>query len=161
MSRRPTLEQVLTLPVPLEGAVRPDQIDQNGHLNISHYFSMGSVAPWRLLEQAGADRTYIPERGLSFFTVGHHLGYLGELLEGDAYAVHAGFVGRTDKAVHAFSAVVDRTRDRLSCLVETTYVHVAMSNRRATSIPADVAAGIEERTEPWLAEVAVGLSLRR
>ncbi len=163
VSTLPTFEQVLRLPAPFDQNVTEDNIDQNGHMNIGDYFRLGSWAPWRRMVALGMDEDYIPQRQLSFFTVGHHISYVGELRLGDRFSVHAGFVERTAKALHGVGIVLDREHERLSCMLEATYVHVSMGNRRATEIPDDIAANLDAdiAEHPWLAEVATGLTLRR
>ena len=159
----PTTAQVRTLPAPLEMAVPDDTIDENGHMNITAYFTYGSWAPWLRLGELGMSKDYIPARGMSFFTVEHRIGYVNELRLGERFAVHVGLVGRTAKALHLVSYVLDEEHDRLACAMELVYVHVSMDTRRSTEIPADLAAPIDAEIarHPWLAETATGLGLRR
>lgn len=143
-------------------AVPEDFIDENGHMNITHYFHLGSLAPWLHLTDLGLGQAYIEERGSSFFTVEHHIGYTGELLLGDEFSVRVGFAGRTAKAVHAVSYVLDEKRDRIACTMELMYVHVSMQSRRASDMPDDIAALIDAQVapHPWVADAVSGLSLR-
>jgi acyl-CoA thioester hydrolase len=159
----PTPGQVGSLPASFEQQVPEEFIDENGHMNINHYFDLGSWAPWKRLVELGMDDDYIPQRGLSFFTVENHIRYLGELRLGDPFSVHSGFVGRTAKALQAISFVLDRTHERVVCSVEVMYVHVSMQTRRAVEIPDDIAAVLDAEIAayPWVAEAAGGLSLRR
>lgn len=163
VSTLPTFEQVLHLPAPFDQPVTEDYIDQNGHMNIGDYFRLGSWAPWRRMAALGMDEHYISQRQMSFFTVGHHISYLGELRLGERFSVHAGFVERTAKALHGVGIVLDREHERLSCMLEATYVHVSMQSRRATEIPDDIATNLDADIveHPWLGEVATGLRLRR
>lgn len=159
----PTAEQVRTLPALFERPVPQDAIDENGHMNISVYFRDGAWAPWNRLVELGMDADYIEERGLSFFTVEHAIRYLGELRLDEPYSVHPGFAGRTSKAVHAVSFVLDQTRDKVVCVMEVMYVHVSMESRRACDIPDDLTAALDAEIDahPWVADAATGLSLRR
>jgi len=159
----PTTAQARTLPSAFDMTVPDDAIDENGHMNISKYFEHGSWAPWLRLGQLGMADDYIPVRRLSFFTVEHRIAYVGELRRGERFAVHVGLVGRTAKALHAVSYVVDEEHDRLACAMEIVYVHVSMESRRAVAIPDDLAGPIdaEVAAHDWLAEAATGLSLRR
>ncbi|WP_148613528.1 thioesterase family protein [Nocardioides rubriscoriae] len=163
MTSLPTLDQVRSLPAYYGMTVPDDYIDQNGHMNISRYFELGAWAPWRRLEEMGADDSYIPERGLSFFTVEHHIRYLAELRLGEAFSVRPAIVARTGKAVHGISFVVDEGRDRIVCTMELLWVHVSMQARRAAPIPDDVAAALdgEIAQRAWARDAATGLTLRR
>ncbi len=159
----PTADQVRTLPALFERPVPEDAIDDNGHMNISVYFRDGSWAPWNRLVELGMGEDYIAERGLSFFTVEHSIRYLGELRLGEDHSVHPGFAGRTSKALHAVSFVLDRARDKVVCVMEVMYVHVSMETRRACDIPDDLAAALDAEiaAHPWVADAATALSLRR
>jgi len=158
-----SLAQVRELPSYFAQDVGADLIDVNGHVNISHYFRLGAWAPWQRLQDLGMDKDYIPVRGMSFFTVGHHLDYTAELREGEPFSVRTGLLERTDKALHAISYVLAEARDEIACTMEITYVHVSMDTRRATPIPEDLAATLDTEiaAHPWLAGAGGGLSLRR
>ncbi len=159
----PTTAQVRTLPAAFEMAVPEDAIDDNGHMNIGHYFKYGSWAPWLRLGQLGMSEDYIPRRQLSFFTVEHRIAYLGELRLGERFAVHVGLAGRTAKALHSVSYVVDEEHDRVACAMEIVYVHISMESRRSTPIPADLAEPIDAEIAAhlWVVDAATGLTLRR
>lgn len=159
----PTADQVRTIPAVFDKTVQPDTIDENGHMNITAYFAEGAWAPWLRLQEIGIGEDYITDRQLSFFTVSHHIDYLGELRLDERYSVRPALVGRTGKAAHAVSFILDEERDRLACLMEIMYVHVSMESRRSVPIPEDIAAALdgEIARHPWVADVATGLTLRR
>jgi acyl-CoA thioesterase FadM len=159
----PDIDQVRTLPAYFEMEVPDDYIDPNGHMNITKYFELGAWAPWERLGDFGAGLSYIGERQLSFFTVEHHIRYLGELRLGERFSVRPAFVGRTGKALHAIAFVVDEEHGRVACSMEIMYVHVSMESRRAVTVPDDVAAALDDEIaeRAWAAEVATGLTLRR
>ena len=159
----PTTAQVRTLPAPFTMTVPEDTIDENGHMNISAYFKYGSWAPWLRLGELGMGDDYIGRRGMSCFTVEHRIAYLGELRLGERFAVHTGFAGRTAKAIHSVSYVVDEEHDRLACTMEIVHVHVSMETRRAVAIPDDLTGPIDAdiAAHPWVTEAATGLTLRR
>lgn len=163
MASVPSIDQVRTLPASFDEAVAEDHVDENGHMNISVYFRLGSWAPWRRLRDLGMGDDYIPTRGLSFFTVGHHIDYTAELRLGEPFTVRSGFIERTGKALRSIAYVVDESRDRIACTMELTYVHVSMETRRAAPIPDDLAAALDAEIAayPWLADAGGGLSLRK
>lgn len=163
MSALPTAAQVRALPAFFDQTVPEAFIDTNGHMNITDYFRLGSWAPWQRLMDLGVDERYIPDRGLSFFTVEHHIRYLSELRLGERFSIGVGFAGRTGKALQAAAFVLDQERDQLSCVLEVMYVHVSMDSRRAVDIPGDVAQVLDTEIDahPWVADVATGLGLRR
>jgi acyl-CoA thioester hydrolase len=165
VSTLPTYAQALDLPASFDQPVTGEFIDENGHMNIGDYFRLGSWAPWLRLAELGMDESYIPARGMSFFTVEHNIRYVGELLLGERFSVHAGFVGRTAKALHAVGIIADREHERVACVMEVMYVHISMTDRRATPIPDDLCATIDSETgadgREWLRDGDHALTLRR
>lgn len=160
---QPSIAQIRSLPLVQEQEVPDSFIDENGHMNILRYIELGTGAAWRHLKSIATGEDYIADRGLSFFTVGHHIDYLGELRLGERLAVHTGFSERSDKAVRGLAAVLDLGRERVAALVEVKYVHIAMGPRRPVSMPEDVAAAIDADVEghSWLAAATPGLRLSR
>ena len=139
MSDLPPVPLVLDRPAAYDQVVEETFIDQNGHMNIGDYFRLGTWAPWHRLVELGMDETYIPTRGFSFFTVEHHVRYLSELRLGQHFSVHGLLLERTAKTLHGAGVVVDREQDRIACVLEIVYVHIAMAERRAAAFPDDVA----------------------
>ncbi|WP_139982603.1 thioesterase family protein [Nocardioides litoris] len=163
MSSLPGIDEVRSLPAYFEMTVPEDYIDVNGHMNITRYFDLGAWAPWKRVEELGVDESYLTERRMSFFTVEHHIRYLGELRLGDPLSVRPAFVGRAGKALHGISFIVDESRDVIACTMEILYVHVSLDERRAVPVPDDVAAALDAdiATTAWAADAATGLTLRR
>ncbi|MBS41845.1 MAG: hypothetical protein CMH83_01465 [Nocardioides sp.] len=161
VSTLPTVEQARSLPLWKETVVGEDAIDENGHMNITVYFRDAAFAPWDRLGELGLAQTYIDDRRKSMFTVEHRVKYLGELRLGEPYAVHFGIAARTDKALHGMSFIVDTARDRISCTMEMVWLHVSMESRRTEPFPDDVRDTLDAQIalNPWLAEVATGLSI--
>jgi acyl-CoA thioester hydrolase len=161
VSTLPPVEKIRTLPAYFDMPVPDDYIDVNGHMNIVKYFELATWAPWRLVDDLGVDDDYIA-RGQSFFTVEHHVRYLGELRLGERLSVRPALVGRTGKAVHGISFVLDEARDKVACTLELMYVHVSMASRRALDVPDDIGAALDASIAgtTWVAPYATGLSLR-
>jgi acyl-CoA thioester hydrolase len=166
MSDLPSFDDVSALPAQFDETVQPDQIDENGHMNIRHYFGFASWAVWKATEAAGVDQAYIDERGMSFFTVEQHLRYYGELRLGERFTVHSRLLERSGRAVHAMAFVLDQEREQLASTFELVYVHVDMAERKAVPIPEDVAkaldAGIADHDAlGWAAPVCGAMGVRR
>jgi acyl-CoA thioester hydrolase len=162
----PTPDQVLELPSQVDRTVPPEFIDENGHMNIGRYLELGGTALWqRCLHELGMPQEYITVRGLSTFTAEHHLTYLSEILEGEQVSVHVRLVERSAKVLHALSLVVNRSQQRLACVLEATQVHMDLTTRRPTPFPDDVAelidAGLKRDDLPWAAPVTGSMGIRR
>ena len=164
MAPLPDLTDVRTLPVYDERVVPEDYIDENGHMNIGHYFRLTSHAVWHRVRELGMGEDYIERQGMSFFTVEHRIAYLAELRLGRRFSVRAGIVERAARAMHGAAYVVDEEGDRIACTLEAIYVHIEMTSRRAAPIPDELAAALDSEVAAragWLPDVATGLSLRR
>lgn len=166
MSELPAFDDVVALPAVFDETVSPDQIDENGHMNIRHYFDFGSWAVWRTTQAVGVDEAYIESRGMSFFTVEQHLRYFGEMRVGERFTVHDRLLERSGRALHAMAFVLDRERSRLACTFELVYVHVNMSERKAVDIPDDIAALLDpliadSKALDWSAPVCGAMGVRR
>jgi acyl-CoA thioesterase FadM len=157
----PDFDVVASLPSYFEQEVPEEYVDMNGHMNITHYFSLGAWGPWKRMADLGMREDYMTT-GSSFFTASHHISYLSELRQGERFAVHAAFNDRTDKAVHSVGFVLDHSHAKVACVMEICHVHVSMDTRRASSIPDWLGAAIDREiaTTPWLAAVATGIDLR-
>lgn len=162
----PTYEQVLQLPAAFDQPVPAEFIDENGHMNIGDYFRMGSWAMWKGTTAAGVDREYVDSRQMSLFTVEQHIRYYGELRLGDRFTVHARFLERSARVVHAMSFVLDRGKDTLACTLEATYVHVSTATRATVDLPHHIAAALDTMIAEgdaleWAAPVCGAMGVRR
>jgi acyl-CoA thioester hydrolase len=162
----PDFEQVNAMPAILKGTVVPEYIDMNGHMNIKHYLDFGANTTAALCDDALVTTGYIAERGMGVFTAEHHLQYLGELREGDAFSTHARTLNRSDKAIHMVAFLLDRERNKISNIFETLLVHMDMTTRRPTPFPADVAALFDlqitsSNSLDWKAPISGAIGIRR
>lgn len=163
--RVPAYAEVVRLPVVGEGAVAPQHIDANGHMNVRHYLDFDVLATFALVEQVGVDDEYRARRRMGLFTAEHHLRYHAELQEGDRLTVHARVLERSEKALHLMVFLLDRERDLLANTLEVVAVHVDLDTRRATAMPPDIAAGFDQLVEQsqalaWVAPVCGAMGLR-
>jgi acyl-CoA thioester hydrolase len=139
----PDFQDVAQLPALADGAVAPDHIDGNGHMNIRHYLEYDSLATQEIVERVGVDNAYRAERGMGIFTAEHHLRYHHELFEGDRFSVHGRVLARGERSLHLMAFLLDRKRSLVSNTLEVIAVHVDMATRRPTPMPEDIAAGFD------------------
>lgn len=156
----------MQLPAQIDRTVPSEYIDENGHMNIGRYLELGAVGLWeRCKNDLGMPAGYVRERQLSNFTAEHHLRYVAEILQGERLSVHVRLVERSDKALHALSLIVNRSREQVACVMETILVHVDMQTRRPTSFPDDVAplidAGLALDDVEWPAPLSGAMGVRR
>lgn len=139
----PTFEQVDSRPVQVCGTVGPEHLDENGHMNIRHYFGLGDDTLVNRFSALGFKDGYVEARGLTTFTAAHHLQYLAELAPGAAFSCHSLLLARSARSLHALVLGLDRTTRRLSFTFEAIIVHVDIVDRRAVPFPDDIAVVID------------------
>ena len=166
MSDLPTYDQITRLPARVEQVVPEEFIDENGHMNIRHYFDAASHALWYLNIALGMDESYNVDRGLSLFTVEQHLRYFSEMNLGDRFTVHGRLLERSGKVLHGMAFVVSPESKSLACTFEATYIHVSMTTRRSVPIPDDLAARFDAEIARgdelgWTAPVCGAMGVHR
>ena len=162
----PTYDQVIELPAQTTQLVPPEFIDVNGHMNITRYLEVGATGWWtRSTNDLTMGDAYVTERGLTTFTAEHHIRYLSEMLEGDEMSTHTRVIARSDKVLHSMSIIANRTRERVSCILELTQLHIDISTRRPTAFPDDIATRIDVALKAddvaWPAPVCGVMGVRR
>lgn len=162
----PAFDDVLDLPELIVDTVPPRFIDGNGHMNVRHYLDYGATGAGVVCERVGIDDGYRARRRMGVFTAEHHVRYTAEMHEGGRFSVHTRVLGRSAKAGHLLSFILDRDHEVLSCTVEILLVHVSMDSRRPVDFPPDVAVGLDEwvaagRAVAWPAPVCGAMGIRR
>lgn len=162
----PSYDDVVALPALVEATVEPAFIDGNGHMNIRHYLDCGATSADVLIRGVGIDDEYRSQRRLGVFTAEHHLRYVTEMHEGNAFSGHTVVVERSARAAHLLSFVLDRSHGVVSCTVEIVLVHVDMDRRRPAPFPDDVAAGLDRhvaaiRQLTWSLPLSGAMGIRR
>lgn len=139
MTAHPNLDQIRELPLALTTTVRADFADENGHMNVRHYFDMQDQASVEEFNAWGIDETYPERTGLGVFTLEQHTSYLGECVPGDAVTVHLRVIAAGEKTLHIIGYLVNDTRGLLAHVIENVIGHVDLSTRRMTPWPEDIA----------------------
>jgi acyl-CoA thioester hydrolase len=160
----PTATQVRQLPAKINRAVAADYIDENGHMSLPHYITVAAQTLWERQREIGLATAF--DVGLTSFAAEQHARYLAELRLGDRLTGHVRVLARSDRAMHSITYVLDASRDRLACTVEGVNVFVSMANRRSTTLPDDIAAGLDadiaaQSALPWSADTCGSLWRRR
>ncbi|MDI1289090.1 MAG: thioesterase family protein [bacterium] len=129
--RVPTFGQVDELPQTLIMSVPDSYLDINHHMNIRHYLAVHDRAFGYLFTAMGFGSDYIKGRGLSFFQVENHIRYLAEAHGGDEISVHVRLIGRTARAIHGVSFLLNRSRGTVANTLEFLMLHVDLRTRKA------------------------------
>lgn len=144
----PSYDDVLTVPRELgPQPVPPEFEDVNGHMNIRHYFDLGSQAISDIYDRFGVTDAY-RHGGLGFFTVENSARYHAECRVGDAVSVHVVSERRTPKAVHSTAFIVNDTTRLLACTFTSVAIHVDLGTRRSVAMGDLLQAQVDAVTAP-------------
>jgi 3-hydroxyacyl-CoA dehydrogenase len=141
---------------PLQGTVRPEWIDYNGHMTDSRYHQVFGDAMDALYRRVGIDEAY-RAAGHMFYTVESHATHHAELRAGDAYSVITRILSIDAKRLRVFHRLRREADRTLVATGEQMHLHVAFGAARSASIPP----AIHERLvqlhethvdEPWPAQ---------
>lgn len=166
MTTPPSAADVRQVPADLTLTIPPEFADENGHMNVRHYYDIAERAMTQAFTAWGVDPQYPKRTGLGIFTVEQHLSFLTEVLPGEQVSVHVRAVGRTHKFAHAHAFLVNDTRDSLAQITETLIAHVSQTTRKTTPWPDDIAAALDVQIKlseslDWSVPVGGPIALRR
>lgn len=99
----------IAAPVALvENTVKPEWVDEYGHLNMAHYLTICDQANWAFFNWINHPIQTIEERaGHEYVIVENHVCYLGELVEDDAFTITTQLTALDDKRYIIFHRVLD------------------------------------------------------
>ena len=137
----------MTFPTPFaafEGAVRPEWIDLNGHMNLAYYLVLFDQATDLLCAAWDLDWEYTKRSNHGMFAVETHTLYDQELMAGDRVRVHSWALAVDDKRVH-IAMEMFRLPDmaRAACW-EGMFLHVDLAVRKVVPWPQPQRARIAE-----------------
>ena len=118
-----------------EGAVKPEWIDPNGHMNLAYYLVLFDHALDRLCVAWDLDWAYTKRTNAGMFAVETHTLYEQELLEGDRVRVHSWALAVDAKRVHVAQEMFrlpDMTR---AACWEAMMLHVDLASRKVVPWP--------------------------
>ncbi len=133
-------------PAPLElhrESVLPEWTDYNGHMNLAYYVLAFDHATDRLFDHLGLGHAYRLRTDHSLFTLEAHVSYARELNAGDALRFTTQLVAYDAKRIHYFHAMYHADEGYLAATNELLSIHVSLSARRASAMPAAALARLE------------------
>ena len=131
----------MTFPAPFaefEGAVRPDWIDSNDHMNLAYYVVLFDQATDAIYEPMGLGRDY-RGTGHGTFAVETHTIYAAELVLGDRVRVSSQILALDNKRLHLAHEMHRLSDGAMASAQELLLLHVDLRVRKVV---------------PWLAQVA-------
>lgn len=124
------------LPAPFTGhtaRVRPEWIDENGHMNLAFYVVVFDGATDLLWDVIGLGQPYRQATGNGTFAAETHILYRAELLLGDAVSVSTQILGADAKRLHLAHEI--RRGPALIAQQKIMLLHVSLETRRVTPFP--------------------------
>ncbi|MEL6479816.1 MAG: thioesterase family protein [Pseudomonadota bacterium] len=91
----------------VENRVRPDWVDEFGHLNMAHYLTICDQANWSFWNWVNHPAPLAGRQGHEYVIVENHVLYTGELAEGAAFAIETQLTELDDKRLILFHRVLD------------------------------------------------------
>ncbi len=121
-----------------ETCIKPEWIDEYGHMNVAHYITVCDQATWGFWQFVNAGREMHQRHGHEYVVLETHVHYLDEVVEGDEVHVTTQLLSHDDKRFILFHRMWRTADGALSATNEVKGL--------AFNLP-------ERRIEPFLAEV--------
>jgi acyl-CoA thioester hydrolase len=124
---------MLTIAAPFacyEGAVLPEWIDLNGHMNLAYYTVLFDWATDLLFETIGIGRQYKDMTGHGTFVVETHNRYERELLVGEKVRVASQILGADAKRIHLGHEMFRLADGKRSATQELLFLSIDLARRR-------------------------------
>jgi acyl-CoA thioester hydrolase len=113
-----------------EGAVLPEWIDLNGHMNLAYYTVLFDYATDLLFETIGIGRQYKDATGHGTFVVETHNRYERELLVGQKVRVASQIVAADQKRIHLAHEMFRQTDEARAATQELLFLSIDLARRR-------------------------------
>ena len=120
------------IPAPFTGhaaTVRPEWIDENGHMNMAYYIVVFDGAIDHLWAAIGLGQPYRERTQHGTFAAESHIIYKAELLLGDEMRVSTQIVAADGKRIH-LAHEMRRTNGAVAAQQEVMLLHVSLQTRR-------------------------------
>ena len=125
------------LPIHRE-TVHPDWIDYNGHMNVAYYNLAFDHAVDQLFDLIDIGVDYAKRTNQSTFVAESRVNYIQEVIEGDPLSFTLQLLDWDQKRLHYFIRMYHGTDGYLVATSEQLSLHVDLSTRRTSPLPAAV-----------------------
>jgi len=150
----------------IRGAVLPEWIDINDHMNVAYYvlaFDQGVDLLWG---RFGLTDEYIRTHNCSTFAVESHITWQREISEGDPYVVTSQVLAFDEKRIHQFMRMYHADEHYLVATAEWMNLHVDLETRRVAPWPDDIRELIEsyvaeQGEQPWPEEAGKKMNIEK
>ncbi|MEC9347998.1 MAG: thioesterase family protein [Pseudomonadota bacterium] len=118
---------------PFEGyetRVRPEWIDDNGHMNMGYYVVVFDHATDLFLAHCGLDTAHRQSANITTFAAEAHVNYLREVGEGDTLRFRTWLLGYDTKRIHYIHEMIHAGEGYRAATNELLSLHVDRATRR-------------------------------
>ena len=129
---------------PSTEVVRPEYIDNNGHMNVGYYHVLFDIAASPFFTWLGLTPEFRSRNGSSTFALESHLNFLREVKLGDELRFEARLIDIDYKRIHYYLEMFHAADGYLAATYESLSTHVDMTARRTAPIPADLKQRLEQ-----------------
>lgn len=173
MSKAQNLVAGIPTPYLYRGTVKPEWLDDNGHMNVAYYMSAFDDGGEVLFADPGIGWDYTRQKIGTVFVVSSKVDYLGELLTGDQFSVASRLINFNPKMLHVYYEISKQLNSnadtqneyQLSATAEILYMHISFKTRRSEPMPDNALARLAQiheahKTLPQPETLGAGLGLR-
>lgn len=118
--------------------VRPEWIDDNGHLNMGYYVVAFDQATDAFLDHVGLSPNEREQSGVTTFTLESHVCYLREVLEEAPLRFTTRLLGFDEKRIHYVHEMRHATEGYVAATNELMSLHVSRATRRGAPMSPEV-----------------------
>ena len=118
--------------------VRPEWIDENGHMNVGYYVVVFDYATDEWLDYIGLTRAYKDAHSVTTFTLEAHVTYQRELREGAPLRFTTQLLGFDAKRIHYAHEMYHAEDGFLSSTNELLSIHVSQATRRSSAMAPEI-----------------------
>jgi acyl-CoA thioester hydrolase len=122
----------------IRGAVLPEWIDVNNHMNVAYYVLAFDHAVDALWERFGITNDYVNVSNSSTFAVESHITWQRELSVDAPYIITAQLLAYDDKRIHQFLRMYHAEHHFLAATAEWLNLHVDLKVRKVAPWPDDI-----------------------
>ena len=110
--------------------VRPEWIDNNGHMNMGYYVVVFDLATDEWLSWVGLDATHRDTHRVTTFCLEAHVTYHQEVREGDPLRFTTRLLGHDAKRINYIHEMIHADAGYLAATNELMSLHVSQATRR-------------------------------
>lgn len=126
-----------------ETRVKPEWIDEYGHMNVAHYITVCDQATWAFWERVNGGRGIAERDGHEYIIVENHVHYLSELTLGEPVHVTTQLLAHDDKRFILFHRLWKSADGTLSATNEVKGLGFNLAERHIESFMPDVLGRLE------------------